>query len=96
MMSTSKTRRHFTDAAREAAASARQRKRDHRLQFPEDHKLVMVVVRAAELPAGFGWQIRRFGHMQPVAQSPQRFASPVDAERSGEVALAQMKQHFVP
>ncbi len=56
----------------------------------------MVVVRAAELPTGFGWQIRRFGHMQPVAQSPQRFASPVDAERSGEVALAQMKQHFVP
>lgn len=92
MASTTKTRRHFTEAAREAAASARQRKRDHRLQFPEDHKLVMVVVRAAETPTGFGWQIRRFGHIAPVAQSPDHFSSPVDAGRSGLAALERLKR----
>lgn len=92
MASTSKTRRHFTEAAREAAALARQRKREHRLQFPEDHNLVMVVVRAAETPTGFGWQIRRFGHIQPVAQSPDHFSSPVDAGRSGLLALERLKQ----
>lgn len=91
MPSTNGTRRHFTEAAREAAALARQRKREHRTQHPEDHDLVMVVVRAADIPAGFGWQIRRFGQMQPVAQSPDRFSSPVDAGRSGEAALRRMK-----
>lgn len=92
MASTSKTRRHFTEAAREAAALARRRKREHRLEFPEDHKLVMVVVRAADTPMGFGWQIRRFGHVQPVAQSPDHFSSPVDAGRSGQAALERLKQ----
>jgi hypothetical protein len=92
MASISRTHRHFTEAAREAAALARQRKREHRLQFPEDHNLVMVVVRAAETPTGFGWQIRRFGHVQPVAQSPDHFSSPGDAGRSGLVALERLKQ----
>ena len=92
MASISKTRRHFTEAAREAAALARQRKREHRLEFPEDHKLVMVVVRAEETPTGFGWQIRRFGHIQPVAQSPDHFSSPVDAGRSGLAALERLRQ----
>ena len=36
-----KTRRHFTEAAREAASLARQRKREHKAQFPEEHQLVM-------------------------------------------------------
>lgn len=93
MASTSNTtRRHFTEAAREAAALARRLKREHRQQFPEEHNLVMVVVRAADGPAGFGWQIRRFGHMQPVAQSPDHFSSPVEAGRSGQVALDRMRQ----
>ena len=93
MATTSDTtpRRHFTEAAREAAALARQRKRDHRLQFPHDHELVMVVVRAAETPTGFGWQIRRFGHMQPVAQSPGYFGNPVEAGRSGQAALDRLR-----
>lgn len=91
MSSTNRTRRHFTEAAREAAALARQRKREHRIEHPEDHALVMVVVRAADGPAGFGWQIRRFGHMQPVAQSLDHFTDPADAGRSGEAALRRMK-----
>ena len=93
MATTSDTppRRHFTEAAREAAALARQRKRDHRLRFPEDHEYVMVVVRAAETPTGFGWQIRRFGHMEPIARSPACYETPVEAGRSGEAALARMR-----
>ena len=91
MSSCSKTRRHFTEAAREAAAVARQRKREHRLAFPEDHQLMMVVVRSADAPLGFAWQIRRFGQMQPVSQSHEHFASPVDAGRSGQAALDAMK-----
>ena len=95
MSTTSKSRRSFTEAAREAAALARQRKRDLRLQFPDDHEFVMVVVRAAETPTGFGWQIRRFGHLQPVAESASYFKDPTDAGRSGEVALAQFKESRV-
>jgi hypothetical protein len=92
MSTTSKSRRNFTEAAREAAALARQRKRDLRLQFPDDHEFAMVVVRAAEMPTGFGWQIRRFGHVQPVAISPEFFTDPAAAGRSGEVALARIKE----
>ncbi|RYC32701.1 hypothetical protein D3273_06315 [Lichenibacterium minor] len=86
-----KTRRHFTEAAREAAALARQRKRDHKTQFPEEHQLVMVVVRAADRPRGFAWQIRRFGHMEPVAQSADTFVDPADAGRSGQAVLDGMR-----
>ena len=96
MSSTNNTRRHFTEAAREAAAAARQRKKEHRLQFPDDHKLVMVVVRAAEIPLGFGWQIHRFGEMSPVARSDGPFGSPVEAGLSGEAALARMKDGVPP
>ena len=89
-----KTRRHFTEAAREAAAVARQRKREHKAQFPEEHQLVMVVVRAADGPKGFAWQIRRFGQMDPVAQSADRFADPADAVRSGQAMLDGMRETF--
>lgn len=91
MSSCDSTRRHFTEAAREAAALSRRRKREHREQFPEDHQLVMVVVRAAEVPEGFGWQIRRYGLMQPVAESRDRFGDPIEAGRSGKAALELMK-----
>ncbi len=91
MTTTIKSRRNFTEAARQAAALARQRKRDLRLQFPDDHEFAMVVVRAAQTPTGFGWQIRRFGHLQPVAESSGTFSDPATAARSGEVALAQFK-----
>lgn len=87
-----KTRRHFTEAAREAAALARRRKREHKAQFPEEHQLVMVVVRAAETPRGFAWQIRRFGHMDPVAQSADTFLDPADAGRSGQAVLNGMRE----
>jgi hypothetical protein len=91
MLSCNKTRRHFTEAAREAAALARQRKRDHRSRFPDDHKLVMVVVRAAGPAMGFHWQIRRFGQMSPVVESRDRFVCPVEAGRWGQAALTDMK-----
>ena len=91
MLSCNKTRRHFTEAAREAAALARQRKRDHRSRFPDDHKLAMVVVRAAEPAMGFQWQIRCFGQMSPVAESHDYFTCPVEAGRMGQVALVEKK-----
>lgn len=86
-MSCIKTRRHFTEAAREAAARARARKREMREQFPEQHEYAMVVVRAPDRPLGFCWQIRRFGHLAPVAESRDIFASASDAGRSGQTAL---------
>lgn len=89
-----KTRRHFTEAAREAAAAARQRKREHRAQFPEEHQLVMVVVRAGDTPRGFVWQIRRYGHMLPVAESPRVFDDPAEAERCGQAVLDGMRGEF--
>ena len=86
-----KTRRHFTEAAREAAARARRHKREHKADFPEQHLLVMVVVRAVDGPRSFGWQIRRFGHMQPVARSADVFLDPADAGRSGQAVLDRMR-----
>ena len=87
MPSCDKTRRHFTEAARHAAALARQRKREHRAEFPEEHQLVMVVVRAADGPRSFAWQIRGYGRMQPVAQSEGTFGDAAEAERSGLAVL---------
>ena len=87
-----KTRRHFTEAAREAAAAARKRKREHREQYPEDHKLVMLVVRAGDLSTSFRWQIRRFGQMSPVAESRDRFSDPTEAARLGQATLILLKR----
>lgn len=86
-----KIRRHFTEAARDAAASARRRKREHKAQFPQEHQLVMVVVRAADGPRAFAWQIRKFGHMEPVAHSVDTFPDPADAGRLGQMALDRMR-----
>jgi hypothetical protein len=91
MRACNKTRRHFTEAAREAAALARQRKRDERAQNPDNHALAMVVVRQAGTAPGFGWQIRRFGHIEPVAASAVAFHDPVEAARSGQAALDALK-----
>ena len=88
----STTGRNFTEAAREAAALARQRRREHRERFPDDHEFAMLVVRADGLPTGFGWQIRRFGRMSPVAQSRDVFPDRADAERSGRAALDGLKR----
>ncbi len=91
MVTCEKTRRHFTEAAREAAAVARRRKREHKAQFPEEHQLVMVVVRASARPQDYAWQIRRFGQMEPVAQSADIFTDPVLAGRSGQTVLDGMR-----
>lgn len=86
-----KTQRRFTEAAREAAAVARRRKREHRAQFPELHQLVMVVVRAVAAPRAFTWQIRRFGHVDPVRSSSDVFLDPGEAARSGQAVLDDMR-----
>lgn len=86
-----KNQRRFTEAAREAAAQARRLKREHRAQFPEDHQLVMVVVRAAEDPRAFAWQIRRFGHRDPVERSAGGFPDPTEAARAGQAVLDGMR-----
>ena len=47
----------------------------------------MVVVRAVDVPQAFAWQIRRFGHMDPVQRSAGTFADPAEAARSGQAVL---------
>lgn len=91
MQPCNKTRRHFTEAAREAAALARQRKREDRAQNPEDHALTMVVVRRGGASAGFGWQIRRFGRVEPVAASAVAYDDAGEAASFGQAALGAMK-----
>lgn len=91
MSTCEKSQRRFTEAAREAAALARRRKREHRAQFPEQHQLVMVVVRAVDVPRAFAWQIRRFGHMEPVERSSGTFVDPAEAARCGQSVLDGMR-----
>lgn len=92
MSTCEKSQRRFTEAAREAAALARQRKREHRAQFPEEHQLVMVVVRAVDVPRAFAWQIRRFGHMEPVERSAGTFLDPAEAARAGQAVLDELRE----
>ncbi len=82
------TRRHFTQAARDAAAIARRERRDARLAQRDEDRLAMFVVRANEPQNRFRWEIRRFGLLDPVQESPEVYDSPTQAKAVGEQALA--------
>lgn len=79
-----KTRRHFTEAAREAAL-ARRREIAALPKAPSD-ALALFVVRGAERGNDYGWEIRRFGAIV-VARSEGGFAGPLAARQAGEEAL---------
>ena len=78
----SKTARHFTDAAREAALAARRAKRAE----PDTFGLPEVfVVKAGD--QSYAWELRRFGGVL-LERGIEAFASPALARADGESALA--------
>lgn len=82
--SQAKTRRHFTQAARDAALA---RRREIAAQ-PKDPSgaLDLFVIRGAEHGNDFGWEIRRFGAIV-VARSSCGYPAPTAARQAGEEAL---------
>lgn len=80
----SKTRRHFTEAAREAALT-RRREMAAMPKVPTG-TLALFIVRGAERGNDYGWEVRRFGAIV-VARSSQGFAGPIAARQAGEDAL---------
>ncbi len=80
----SKTRRHFTEAAREAALARRR----EIAAMPKDPAgtLALFIVRGAECGNDYGWEIRRFGAIV-VARSQRGFAGQGAARQAGEDAL---------
>lgn len=79
-----KTRRHFTEAARQAALARRR----EIAAMPKDPTgtLALFIVRGAERGNDYGWEIRRFGAIV-VARSGCGFPVAVAARQAGEEAL---------
>ena len=73
--------RRFTEAAREAAAAAREAKRERPDRFGEPE---LFIVRAEGF--GFGWELRRFGGVV-LQRSAEVFAVAASAREAGEMAL---------
>ncbi|WP_237481231.1 hypothetical protein [Lichenibacterium dinghuense] len=78
------TRRHFTDAARAAAAAARKAKREGPDRFGQPE---MFVVKAGE--RAFTWELRRFGGVV-LQRGPEGFRDTASARADGEAALTDM------
>ena len=78
------TRRHFTEAARAAAAEARRRKREHPVakDCPE-----VFAVRLPSPSIQFGWEIRRYGALV-LAKSSAGYPTASAALSGGELALS--------
>lgn len=85
------TRRHFTQAARDAAAAARRERRIARLAQRDEDRLSIFVIRAPLPENRFGWEIRRFGLLNPVQASSDVYESPAQAKAVGEKALAMLQ-----
>ncbi len=79
-MSDAKCRRHFTEAAREAAKAARLRKREQGLPrgLPE-----VFVVRTGVGPLSYGWEIRVHGGVV-LGKGNRTFTEVAEARRAGE------------
>lgn len=79
-----KTRRHFTEAAREAALARRR----EIAAMPKDPtgKPALFIVRGGERSNDYAWEIRRFGAIV-VARSSRGFKGLVAARHAGEEAL---------
>ena len=87
LQGSAKTRRHFTEAARQAAL---QRRREIAAMPKEPSgTLAMFVVRGAARGNDYGWEIRRFGAIV-VARSLEGFPAPLAARQAGEAALRTM------
>ena len=82
------TRRHFTEAARAAAAEARRRKREQPVakDCPE-----VFAVRLAPPSVQFGWEIRRYGAII-LDRSSTAYASASAAWSAGAQALSALTQ----
>lgn len=78
-------RRHFTDAARAAAAVARRLKKEN--PAPID-TLKVFAVRQAD--GRFGWEIRRFGALV-IQRSVMTYSSLIEARSAGEQALPEVQ-----
>ena len=79
-----KTRRHFTEAARQAALA--RRREIAALPKQPSGTLALFVVRGAERGNDYGWEIRRFGAIV-VARSERGFDGQIAARQAGEEAL---------
>ena len=81
-----KTRRHFTEAARAAAALARKARREQPRRFGEPE---LFVVRPSEWSRDYAWQIRRFGGVV-LMTAPSGFPTSTAALEAGRSALASL------
>ena len=79
-----KTRRHFTEAAREAALARRR----EIAAMPKDPTgtLALFIVRGAERGNDYGWEIRRFGGVV-LERSESSFGTMSAARAAGQRAL---------
>ena len=78
-----KAGRHFTEAARKAAALARKAKLEEPRRFGEPE---LFVVRPSEAVRGFAWQIRQFGGIV-LATGDVGFPTSAAAREAGRQAL---------
>ena len=79
------SRRHFTQAARDAAL-ARRRELAAQPKDPSDRPRLFVT-RGAKAGNDFGWEIRRFGALG-VARSARGYPPADLARRAGDIAMA--------
>lgn len=84
MQSPADTRRHFTQAARDAALARRR----EIAASPKDPRgaLDLFIVRGAESGIDFGWEVRRFGAIV-VARSGGGYPTAALARQAGEGAV---------
>ena len=82
------TRRHFTQAARDAAVAARRARAMVRHDITDPQ---VFITRLASFPMPFGWEIRRFGGLV-LGRSEMGFPTMTSARSAGEGTLAAMVQ----
>jgi hypothetical protein len=87
LQGSAKTRRHFTEAARQAAL-ARRREIAALPKVPSG-TLALFIIRGAEHGNDYGWEIRRFGAIV-VARSECGYPAPLAARQAGEEALGRI------
>lgn len=87
LQSQGKTRRHFTEAARQAALA--RRREIAALPKQPSGTLALFIVRGHERGNDYGWEIRRFGAIV-MARSERGFPGQIAARQAGEVALREM------
>lgn len=84
LQGSAKTRRHFTEAARQAALA--RRREIAALPKAPTGALALFVVRGGGHGNDYGWEIRRFGAIV-VARSDRGYPGPDAARQAGEAAM---------